>query len=358
MSHTVDESGIAWEIVPPIETLVAIGDGTPFGNMTYGGGPASGFDGYVKKGINFGPFNSATPGYTGKSFASPKAISKVIVYGPADRGYANSGVAQNVTLSVYGKVGNPSSGTDGTVLGTMTFVQSITNESAPRTFVSSDQITKFTHVWARVDGGSGISTELSQIVIYEMFSTPPLAYLGYIKMAFMGDSIVSQMGGYQSVLSEPFKSAQNFGVSGASIGGAAGSPNIVSQTGSIPMGATHVVIEGGNNNLPLYESMIIPGYTAILNAIPSYMKAIIVGIPHLDEAQLNISHPGWLGPNYCNAKFDSVNASINALAASYPNAVIATAAQAMNMTGKTSDGIHFLNGNVYRDWTTLLAQCL
>jgi lysophospholipase L1-like esterase len=87
------------------------------------------------------------------------------------------------------------------------------------------------------------------------------------------------------------------------------------------------------------------------------MKVVLVGIPRLDETQLNISHPGWLSAMFCNTKIDAMNAQINALASSYSNAVVATAAQGMSMTGKTTDGIHFTAAG-YQAWIAALTETL
>lgn len=168
---------------------------------------------------------------------------------------------------------------------------------------------------------------------------------------FMGDSIVANMAGAPS-LSAPLNSTSNLGVSGYTIGQIAG------QVGSIGS-ASHVFLEGGTNDLFGNGSgaPIMPTYKSILNSIPQTKKVVIVGIPPVDEVQL-IASWGPTGPNVLNnTNIASYNAQLTAYCAGWVNCVIATQAIAMNMTGKTSDGIHIKSAN-YAEWTSRIAAAL
>ncbi len=128
----------------------------------------------------------------------------------------------------------------------------------------------------------------------------------------------------------PFAGAANLGVSGNTVA------QINARVGSIPSGATHVVIEGGTNDLLGLgtDAGIIPGYTAMLNAIPSSKKVIVAGIPQVDESLLSANYLQYLN----NTKIAAVNAQLVTLCASYPNCSPAVGLMNLNMSGKTVDG--------------------
>jgi len=150
-----------------VETLIDRTTGTNIGNMTLGGGLAAVFDGTTNQTAAAGAGISASPGYVGKTHAAGKAISKIIVHGSNNVGYVNTGTTTSVTITLYAKNGVPASATDGTSLGSITFNQSATNESAGRTITSSDQVTTYTNYWAYVNGGAN-STYFIELVAYEM----------------------------------------------------------------------------------------------------------------------------------------------------------------------------------------------
>lgn len=171
--------------------------------------------------------------------------------------------------------------------------------------------------------------------VFLLWCTDVAFQIQNVHLCMMGDSIISQMGPRQSTFRYPFSSASNLGVSGASMSA------IASQVASIPAGATHVLLEGGTNDLVGLgtDAGIIPNYTSIMNAIPVSKKVIVIGIPQVDEAQLNITHPGWI--SYLNnSLIHQQNVKISQLCRLHANCIVATGVMAKIATGLTVDGIH------------------
>ena len=69
------------------------------------------------------------------------------------------------------------------------------------------------------------------------------ANLGPSTLVLLGDSIIDQMRPVQRTLPAPFSRATNLGVSGEVVA------QIADQVRSIPTNATHVLVEGGVNDL-------------------------------------------------------------------------------------------------------------
>jgi len=170
-----------------------------------------------------------------------------------------------------------------------------------------------------------------------------------ISLAMLGDSIVARMAPHQSGMKMPFSSATNLGVDGLTVA------QIAARLRLVPSGATHVVIEGGTNDLLWLrtDAGIVPGYRSMLNAIPSSKRVIVAGIPQIDPALIN---PNFLS-NLNNAKIAQVNAQLVTLCASYSNCVPATELMALDVRGKTTDGIH-LNAAGYAAFVAALASAL
>lgn len=167
-------------------------------------------------------------------------------------------------------------------------------------------------------------------------------------LAFLGDSILQQMTPVQPSLPDPFARATNLAISGYVVA------QIGARVPSIPSTATEVLIEGGVNNLLLgTASDIVPGYTAMLRSIPSDKQVILGGILPVDEAALRSDWP----PLVNNTKIGAINAQLVALCASFANCVSAKAVMAMDMTGKTVDGIH-LKHTTYAEWAALVETTL
>lgn len=158
----IDDAGAG-----PVETLVDRTTGTNIGNMTGAAGLAGAFDGVTNQVAAGGAGISAAPGYVGKSHGAGKKLSRVVCHGSNNVGYANTGAATSVTITLYAKNGAPASGTDGTSLGSITFNQSATDESTGRQINSSDTTTAYTHYWIYVNSGAN-SHYVAELVVYEM----------------------------------------------------------------------------------------------------------------------------------------------------------------------------------------------
>lgn len=109
---------------------VLLTSGTPIGDMTSNGGLAAAFDGSGNQGGAASARKvTTTTAYIGLSYGSAKRIYKARYVGANDTGVVQPGTTPNVTITLYGKTGSaPSSGTDGTNLGSLTFADS-DNES-------------------------------------------------------------------------------------------------------------------------------------------------------------------------------------------------------------------------------------
>ena len=139
------------------EDQLGIGVLTAFGDHTDSGGIAVGFDdsvstSYVNCASALDIGNSTT--YLGATYAIPKNISKVIIYGSTDRGYiqgTSPAGTGTVTTKLYGKQGVvPTAHDDGTLLANVTFNATVLDESGGRTLTSSDQVTEYDHMWVSI----------------------------------------------------------------------------------------------------------------------------------------------------------------------------------------------------------------
>jgi hypothetical protein len=128
--------------------LVSGATGTNFGTFTEASGLAAIFDGTTNaNGTGSGRISSPASGYAGKTYSPGKRISQAVVWGSNNAGYVNA-IEPNVTLVLRGKTGAaPSSRTDGTSLGSVTFVDTANESGNPRTIVSNDVATVWNHVW-------------------------------------------------------------------------------------------------------------------------------------------------------------------------------------------------------------------
>lgn len=138
--------------------------GTNIGNATEAGGLAAAFDGVTNQSIVAGARRSNnTLMWIGKTVATPTAVEKVTIFGSNDQGYH----FQNPVMTVYlhGKNGAaPTAGTEGTVLGSISFTDTA-NESAARDITSSDINSYWDHVWVRVTSGTTSNTFLAELQI-------------------------------------------------------------------------------------------------------------------------------------------------------------------------------------------------
>ena len=143
-------------------------EGSTIGSMT---NLSKAFDGVTSAAANSGECaseNSVPFSWIGKSLSSESfRISQAIVFGSNDFGFdTNTNAAMTITL--YAKTGSaPTSSTDGTSLGTVSFTDT-GNESSGRTITSSDVITLWDHVWVRIvrDSGSNTRARVAELRFY------------------------------------------------------------------------------------------------------------------------------------------------------------------------------------------------
>jgi lysophospholipase L1-like esterase len=171
------------------------------------------------------------------------------------------------------------------------------------------------------------------------------ANLGPSTLVLLGDSIIDQMRPVQWTLPAPFSRATNLGVSGEVVA------QIADQVRSIPTKATHVLVEGGVNDLAkgASESDVISGYAAIMHSIPSDKRIIVVGILPVEESLI----PPGLRRLLNNSKIAEINARLVSSCTSLPNCTPARTLMSMDMSGRTKDGIH-LTASAYGEWPAML----
>jgi hypothetical protein len=131
--------------------LVAGATGSNIGDFTVNGGLAGIFDGNTNQdNAGCGAKLSTTSGYAGKTYSPGKKIAQAVVWGgnaTGAEGYV-SGANPTITLVLRGKTGAaPSSRTDGTSLGSVSFTDTGNESGNPRTIASSDTNTTWDHVW-------------------------------------------------------------------------------------------------------------------------------------------------------------------------------------------------------------------
>ena len=85
-----------------------------------------------------------------------------------------------------------------------------------------------------------------------------------LSLAMVGDSMVA----LEMLHQQPGMQITNLGVSGNTVA------QIAARMASVPSGATHVLIEGGTNDLVGLgtDAGVIPGYTEMLNGSPIHQK--------------------------------------------------------------------------------------
>lgn len=153
-------------IAPKVRTETFEGNnGTNIGNMT---NLTNAFDGNtsVADGTSACRLNG-TNGYCGKNYTSGKAINRVKVYSTTDCAYSND--TGSVTITLYGKNSSPSSGTDGTSLGSAGTYTSPGSGSQIATITPSDNVTTYTYVWINITGGGGGgSVTFAELQIYSI----------------------------------------------------------------------------------------------------------------------------------------------------------------------------------------------
>lgn len=144
--------------------------GTNIGDMTANGGLAEAFNGTTSTALaSCAVKQSTTSSYIGQTLASSKVFGQAIIYGSNNDGM--KGLSNpSMTVNIRGKSGAaPSSRTDGTIVGTITFTDTA-NESAGRTITSTDLSTQWDHIFAEIISASGSGAHaVAELVLYEWF---------------------------------------------------------------------------------------------------------------------------------------------------------------------------------------------
>lgn len=127
-------------------------DGTTIGNLhaTNHGGIEAVFNGTTDAPASSSGSrtNSFTDFYVGKQFASAEVVTGFSVTGSNNVGFYSPNDTATITATLYGKNGTPSSGTDGTVIGS---AQSATDANSLTLSESNNgNTTAYTHVWVYV----------------------------------------------------------------------------------------------------------------------------------------------------------------------------------------------------------------
>ncbi|BCJ90048.1 hypothetical protein IZ6_07830 [Terrihabitans soli] len=127
-------------------TPISGATGTTMGTMINSGGIASAFNGVTNAAVANSARSAAANSYVGKNYsASPKRIQSVQIYGSNDQGYMQSS-NPSTTWNLYAKQGGaPGSGTDGTLLGSVTFTDGTTADT--KIITSNDPNTLWDYVW-------------------------------------------------------------------------------------------------------------------------------------------------------------------------------------------------------------------
>ncbi len=90
--------------------------------------------------------------YLGIQPSPDASVYKVVVYGASDQGYIVA-ASPSVTIELRGHTARPNAGDEGTLLGSVTFLDSATTNS--KEIESNDKATKWDAVWVRVINNSG-----------------------------------------------------------------------------------------------------------------------------------------------------------------------------------------------------------
>ena len=123
--------------------------------------------------------SSATNYYAGVSLGTAMAVASVGFQGSNDQGYVN-GATPAITVQLYGKEGSaPSTGTDGTLLGSTSFSDS-SDETGIRFINASDTTSTWDHIWIYVSqDGSAASMYLSELRVFHADTALELDYSSY-----------------------------------------------------------------------------------------------------------------------------------------------------------------------------------
>jgi len=150
-------------------TAVAGGIGTTFSSGVTS--PAFAFDGVTNTDVtSCALLTGGAAAYIGKNYtSSPNRMVQAVVYGANSGGFVLA--TPSITFSLYAKQTAPTSATDGTLLGTVTFTDTA-NESAGRTISSSDTTTFWNYVWVKQDQPVDFfGPAIAEVVFYAVSAT-------------------------------------------------------------------------------------------------------------------------------------------------------------------------------------------
>ncbi len=155
---------------------------TNIGNATNGGGLAAAFDGTTAQAAAACAAKTAsTSAYVGKTLASSAVIRSVNIYGSNDAGYVST-INPTVVATLYGKTGSaPSSGTDGTAIGNISFTDTA-DEHVARTITCTDPTTYYLHVWVNFTH-NGAANQIN-VAELEFFSASTYSVPSYNQWQF------------------------------------------------------------------------------------------------------------------------------------------------------------------------------
>lgn len=137
------------------------------GNMTGGGGLASAFNGNAAQTFVAAAWypQAASNAWAGLSFSSPKAVSKIVVNGSNDHGFAYTQNG-NITITAYGKNGAaPTTPTGGQAIGSVgPFVDA--NSLEKEIIINNPQA--WDYVWINITYDGTVVNGCSEIKMYEV----------------------------------------------------------------------------------------------------------------------------------------------------------------------------------------------
>lgn len=139
---------------------------TKFGNMTGGGGLAAVFNGNPTENFVAGGWypNAASNAYAGLSFPTPKTITRLVVTGAPDHGFAYT-ENTNVTLTAFGKSGAaPCGPTDGQVIGSVGPFMDAAGLVKEVTIANPQA---WSHVWVNITYDGAVVNGCTDISMYE-----------------------------------------------------------------------------------------------------------------------------------------------------------------------------------------------
>jgi hypothetical protein len=170
-------------IVVATDKLLSFASGTNRGDLTGGGGIDTCFDDDVTEAqAACATAAAVTSGYAGRTLASSAvAIPKrAWCYGSSDAGYV-SAINPTVTLDLYGKTGAaPSTSTDGTLIGTVSFTDTANESATKREIALSTTNFQANHIWVRIShNGAANTTGIAEIIVYEDWAPTDELGLGY-----------------------------------------------------------------------------------------------------------------------------------------------------------------------------------